>query len=155
MDKVQNNMDPKTGERHKQSLQVLETNLLTKPTIKSNGKDDCQESRQNNDKGIHDRQHGFRKNKSTESAISETANYIEKQNEDVIGVFLDIQAAIDTITPTSMKEAPLKHNLDDKLVGWYYTFLTHRHLITEHNGVTSLPNFFRQSLKKVRNLASK
>ena len=24
----------------------------------------------------------------------------------------------------------------DELVGWYYNFLTHRHLITEHNGVT-------------------
>ena len=56
---------------------------------------------------VHDRQHGFRKNKSTESAISETANYIEKymsKNEDIIGVFLDIQAAFDTITPTSIRE---------------------------------------------------
>ena len=36
---------------------------------------------------VHDRQHGFRKNKSTESAISETVNYIEKhmsKNEDII-----------------------------------------------------------------------
>ena len=82
---------------------------------------------------VHDRQHGFRKNKSTELAISETANYIEKHmanNEDVIGVFLDIQAAFNTITPTSLKEALTRHNLDDKLVGWYHTFLTHRHLIT-------------------------
>ena len=57
-------------------------------------------------------------------------------NEDVIGVFLDIQAAFDTITPSSIKEALLKHNLDTRLVGWYHSFLTHRHLITEHNGVT-------------------
>ena len=79
------------------------------------------------------------KSSRAESAISETTNYIEKhmaKNEDVIGVFLNIQSAFDTITPTSIKEALLKHNLDDKLVGWYYTFLTHRHLITEHNGVT-------------------
>ena len=57
---------------------------------------------------VHSRQHGFRKNKSTESAISETTNYIEKHmanNEDVIGVFLDIQAAYYTITPSSIKEA--------------------------------------------------
>ena len=40
------------------------------------------------------------------------------------------------ITPTSIKEALLKHNLDDYLVGWYFTFLTHRPLITEYNGVT-------------------
>ena len=30
---------------------------------------------------VHDRQHGSRKNKSTESAISETTNYIEKHIE--------------------------------------------------------------------------
>ena len=71
---------------------------------------------------VHNKQHGFRKNKSTESAISETTNYIEKHmanNEDVIGVFLDIQAAFDTITPSSIKEALLKHNLDHRLVEWY------------------------------------
>ena len=88
---------------------------------------------------VHDRQHGFRKNKSTESAISETVNYIEKHmanDEDVIGVFLDIQAAFDTIQPLAIKQALHNHNLDDKLVDWYYNFLTHRHLITEHNGVT-------------------
>ena len=87
---------------------------------------------------VHDRQHGFRKNKSTESAISEMVNYIKKHmtnNEDVIGVFLDIQAAFDTITPVSIKKALLEHDLDEKLVGWYYTFLTHRHLLTEHNRV--------------------
>ena len=57
---------------------------------------------------------------STESAISETTNYIEKHmvnNKDIIGVFLDMQAAFDTITPTSIKEALLRHNLDDKLAG--------------------------------------
>ena len=88
---------------------------------------------------VNDRQHGFRKNKSTESAISETTNYIKKHmanNEDVIGVFFDIKDAFDTITPTSIKEALLRHNLDDKLAGCYYTFLTHRHFITEHNGIT-------------------
>ena len=88
---------------------------------------------------VHDRKHGFRKNKSTESAISETANYIEKHmanNEDVIGVFLVIQAAFDTITPSSIRQALTTYNLDDMLVGWYYNFLTHRHLMTEYNGTT-------------------
>ena len=51
MDKVQNNMDPQTRERHIQSLQVLEANLPTKPTIESIGKDDRKTSRQNNDEG--------------------------------------------------------------------------------------------------------
>ena len=88
---------------------------------------------------MHDRQHGFRKNKSTASAISDTVNYIEKHmanDEDVIGVSLDIQAAFDTIQPLAIKQALHNHNLDDKLVDWYYNFLTLRHLITEHYGVT-------------------
>ena len=87
---------------------------------------------------VHDRQHGFRKNKSTESAISETVNYIEKHmanNEDVIGVFLDIQAAFDTILPNAIRQALLKHKLSPELAEWYHGFLIHRHLITEHNGV--------------------
>ena len=87
---------------------------------------------------VHKSQHGFRKNKSTESAISETVNYIEKHmanNEDVIGVFLDIQAAFDTIQPNAIKQALIKHNLNTQMVNWYYKFLINRHLITEHNGI--------------------
>ena len=80
-----------------------------------------------------------RKSKRTESAISETAKFIEKHmanNEDVFGLFLDMQATFNTITSISIKEALLKHNLDNKLVVRYYTFLTHMYLRTEHNGVT-------------------
>ena len=79
------------------------------------------------------------KNESTESEKSKTVNYFENHiadNEDVIGVFLDIQAAFITIQPLGIKQALHNHNLDDKLVNWYYNFLTQRHLITEHNGVT-------------------
>ena len=88
---------------------------------------------------VHDRQHGFRKSKSIESAISETVNYIEKHmsnNEDVIGVFLDIQAAFDTIQPRAIRQALLDHKLNPDIVEWYHKFLTHRHLTTEYNGVT-------------------
>ena len=49
---------------------------------------------------VHSRQHGFRKNRSTKSAISETVEYIEEhmtRNE-----FLDIQAAFDTIKPKTI-----------------------------------------------------
>ena len=57
-------------------------------------------------------------------------------NEDVIGVFLDIQAVFNTIQPLAIKQALHNHKLNDKLVDWYYNLLTHRHLITELNGVT-------------------
>ena len=51
MDQVQNHMDTHTRKRYIQSLQVMEANLPTKSTIKSNGKYDCQTNRQNNDEG--------------------------------------------------------------------------------------------------------
>ena len=51
MDQVQNHMDTHTRKRYIQSLQVIEANLPTKSTIKSNGKYDCQTNRQNNDEG--------------------------------------------------------------------------------------------------------
>lgn len=86
---------------------------------------------------VHKQQHGFRRNGSTESAISETVNYIEKHvstNKDVLGDFLDIQAVFDTIAHESIKEALLDHNIDPIMVEWYYNYLTLRNLYTEHNG---------------------
>ena len=86
---------------------------------------------------VHKNQHGFRRNRSTESAISDTVNYIEKyitQGKSVLGVFLDIQAAFDTIKPEAIKDALLEHNINPLMVNWYYNYLCHRNLHTEHNG---------------------
>ena len=50
-------------------------------------------------KPVHTRQHGFR---SDRSSITEVADYIEPNiffKEHVLTVFLDIQAAFDTISP--------------------------------------------------------
>ena len=83
---------------------------------------------------IHNNQHGFCAEKSTESAISNTVDYIESKimtsNRHVIGVSLDIQAAFDSITPETIKNSLLKHNGDKKLVQWYYNYLRHRNLTT-------------------------
>jgi len=49
------------------------------------------------------RQHGFRPNKSTLTALSNLTNYIEtnfQKNQQTIAVFLDIQGAFDNISPT-------------------------------------------------------
>ena len=49
---------------------------------------------------IHHKQHGFLSGKSTESAISNTVNYIEKhimEKQHCVGVFLDISSAFDSI----------------------------------------------------------
>ena len=82
---------------------------------------------------IHKNQHGFQRGLSTETAISKTVNYIEKHinsGREVLGVFLDIQAAFDTICPKHIKASLLKHGADPDVAEFYYNYITHRHLTT-------------------------
>ena len=81
------------------------------------------------------KQHGFQKGKSTENAISNTVNKIEKHilnNEHGMGVFLDIQAAFDSIMPKHIRNALIKHGCPVDMVEWYYEFLIHRNLETTY-----------------------
>ena len=71
---------------------------------------------------IHDRQHGFTKGRSTESAISNTVDYIERclfRRQHCIGVFLDISSAYDSINIQHIRESLYKHGADVDLVEWY------------------------------------
>ena len=80
---------------------------------------------------IHPKQHGFTKGKSTESAISDTADYIEQQLYDdkhCLGLFLDISAAFDSISIHHIKQTLLEHNGDPELVAWYHSYLSARFL---------------------------
>jgi hypothetical protein len=80
---------------------------------------------------IHTQQHGFRSDRSTESAISYMTNYIENFilcKKSCVGVFLDIRSAFDSITPEQIKKQLLLHGGDEKLVGWYNNYITHRDL---------------------------
>ena len=66
-------------------------------------------------KPLHTQQHGFRTDRNTETA----ANYIEKHiysGEHVIAVFLDIQAAFDTIKPEAVRHSLLKRGGDPVMV---------------------------------------
>ena len=86
---------------------------------------------------VHTKQHGFRTDRNTETAISEAVNYIEKHvmnNQHTVGVFLDIQAAFDTISPKKIKESLLKHGGDPIMVGWYDSYITHRNIFINING---------------------
>ena len=83
---------------------------------------------------ISDHQQGFRRCRSTETAISNTINYIEKfskRNEHCLAVFLDIAAAFDTIRPTHIRQTLLDKEIDHNLVEWYYKYITERHLTLE------------------------
>ena len=69
---------------------------------------------------IHPKQHGFLKNKSTESALSNTVNYIEKylmKNQYALGIFLDISSAFDSISPEHVQRCLLDHGRDPDMVG--------------------------------------
>ena len=60
------------------------------------------------DNPLHIKQHGFQEGKSTETAISNTIHKIEKHilnGEHCMGVFLDIQAAFDSIRMAMTKKS--------------------------------------------------
>ena len=63
------------------------------------------------DHPINKNQHGFQRRLSTETAISRMVNYIEKHigsGGEVLGIFLDIQAAFNMICPKHIKASLLK-----------------------------------------------
>ena len=83
---------------------------------------------------IHDRQHGFRCDRSTETAISEVTNEIEKhiyKRQRTLGVFLDMKSTFDTISPGHIRRCLLNHRAPYLLVDWYYNYITNRNVIVE------------------------
>ena len=78
---------------------------------------------------IHHKQHGFLAGKSTESAISNTTDYIEKfimNKQHCVGVFLDISSAFDSIKASHIRRALLDHGGNPEMVQWYYNYITQR-----------------------------
>lgn len=91
---------------------------------------------------IHEKQHGFTKGKSTEGALSNMVNYIEKflfRNKHCLGLFLDIKSAYDSMCVDHIRSSLLLHGGEDDLVEWYYGYLTSRVLRLDiHNEELSL-----------------
>ena len=86
---------------------------------------------------IHHLQHGFTKGKSTESAISNTVDYIEEflfERQHCLGVFLDISSAFDSISIDHIRQTLLDHNGTPDMVEWYYSYLGRRYLEVELHG---------------------
>ena len=80
---------------------------------------------------VHTRQHGFRSDRNTETSLSNVVNYLEKyiyNGQHVIGVFLDIQSAFDTIDPDKVKASLIQHGGEHNMVQWYYNYIKHRNL---------------------------
>ena len=75
---------------------------------------------------IHHKQHGFLPGKGTESAISNTTNYIEKfimRKQHCVGLFLDISSAFDSVRPGHVRRSLLAHGGDPDLVQWYCDYI--------------------------------
>ena len=86
---------------------------------------------------IHAMQHGFTKGKSTNSAISNTADFIEHQLFEgrlCLGVFLDISSAFDSISIQHIKQTLLDHNGTPDMIEWYFSYLGRRYLDVELHG---------------------
>ena len=83
---------------------------------------------------LHENQHGFTKGLSTETAISKTVNLIEQRllnNQYCLGVFLDIQAAFDSIDAVHIKESLLRHGCPQDMAEWYFHYLKHREVLIQ------------------------
>ena len=88
---------------------------------------------------LHIRQHGFRTDRNTDTALSNVTNYIEKfinNEQHVLGVFLDIQAAFDTISPEKIRQELIKYGIDKDMAQWYYNYITHRNMYASINDST-------------------
>ena len=53
-------------------------------------------------------------------------------NKFVIAIFLDIQAAFDSIKPALIKKKLLEHGGDSIMVNWYFNYITHRDITLKY-----------------------
>lgn len=77
---------------------------------------------------IHPMQHGFTEGTSTESAISNTANYIAQflfTDQQCLGLFLD------SISIEHIRQSLLDHHAGVEFVNWYYSYLGKRYVEIE------------------------
>ena len=99
-----------------------------------------------NNKILTDMQFGFRKNKSTSSALIELTNNVLKAFNDgkcVLGVFLDFSKAFDTLDFKILKRKLHNLNFNELAVNWIINFLTNRKQLTIINETYSEPLYLK------------
>ena len=83
---------------------------------------------------LHRRQYAFRKGFSTEKAMSDALNIIEKgfyNKQYTVGVFLDIKGAFDNISTKAIINSLEKKGVDNKITQWYQQYLNNRVCVAE------------------------
>jgi ribonuclease HI len=96
--------------------------------------------------GMHEDQHAFRKGRSTESALSDTVDYIEHQlyqQRFAVGVFLDIEGAFDNLLPDGVLASLRQRGTSTELLGWFNQYLKNRRVQVDHKGVHTSRNLVR------------
>ena len=91
------------------------------------------------EEGIHMNQHAFRKGRSTESALSDTVDYLESEvlrKGHAVGVFLDIEGAFDNLLPEGVIRSLRKRQAPEKLVEWFSRYLSTRDVNIDYKGIT-------------------
>jgi ribonuclease HI len=92
---------------------------------------------------LHKSQHAFRRSYSTESALTDMADIIERailRREYALGVFLDIEGAFDNLTPEAILRCLEARQVCPTLLAWYSHYLTHRSIQVSLKGTTAFRN---------------
>ena len=91
---------------------------------------------------LHKRQHAYRMGRSTESAISQVLNEIEKGLNTPKGFTLatciDISSAFDRLNPIKAADALIKKGVNKDIALWYKDYLTNRHAYIDIKGVQTI-----------------
>ena len=82
-------------------------------------------------------QHGFKKGASTESAIHHLTRRIEDgmiNNQDSIGIFLDIEGAFDNISFRAIKEGLIEAGIPPTIARWIFAITSNRTITLSYSG---------------------
>ena len=92
---------------------------------------------------IIENQHGFRKNRSTQTAILEFTSKIIDQldnNERAIGVFLDLSKAFDTVDHNILLEKLYYYGSEGNELNWFKSYLADRKMLVNINKQNHTPS---------------
>lgn len=93
------------------------------------------------DSPLNNRQHAYRPERSTETAISQVLNEMEKgvmKKSFTLSTFIDISSAFDGLDPIKATEAMLKKGINKNTVLWYRDYLTSRYAYFDIKGTKTI-----------------
>ena len=97
---------------------------------------------------LHRRQYAFRKNLSTEHALSESINLIERsiyRGEMVIGIYLDIKGAFDNVASAAIIKSLKRKGVENTVLNWFENYLENRTCESSLGGSKSTAKLTRGS----------